>query len=509
MTRPALHTLFLPGSSLAQALAYLRGQPQPVYLVGGCVRDMLLGRPTRDLDLTVQHGALDLTRRLADELHGAFVALDAARDTGRAIFVEADGSTVYVDCAGWRGATLADDLRLRDFTINALAVEVAVQNGEIIDVTGGVADLQQRLVRMTGEQALVDDPLRGLRAVRLLAELAPWSFRLEGDTEQALRRHAGLLARSAPERVRDELVRILAADAPETWLRLLSELGQMDVVLPEMAALVSVSQSAPHRFGVFEHSLGVVQHVSWQLRWFNGQATAVYWHEQALADTLVDLRPALANHFAQGDGLVRTRGDMWLWAALCHDWGKPATRSVEQTPGQPARIRFLGHEQVSAELATAALRRLRFNEAEIRRASVIVAAHLRPLELAGSGQSPSRRAVYRFFRDTGDAGVDVALLSLADLWATYGPDLPDSEWSQQLAVVRQLLDNYYERRDDTIAPPPLVDGNDLMRSLDLPPGRLIGRLLAQIAEAQAVGEVTTPEQALELAARLADQPANA
>ncbi len=498
----ALDTAFPPHSLLARLVAFLRAQPQPVYLVGGTVRDLLLGRPTRDLDVTVAADALGLARRLADALGGAFVVLDDERDTGRAVFVDAAGDAVYVDCARWRGDTLADDLRLRDFTINALALDLSQSQAEIIDVTGGQQDLAQRWVRLTSARALEDDPLRGLRGVRLLAELAPWGFRLQDGTAQALRHHAALLAQPAAERVRDELVRILDADRPDLWLRLMDELGQLRVVLPEITALHGVGQSAPHHWDVFEHTLGVLRHVAWQRRWLNGTIAAVTWDEETLADALSPLRPALADHFAQGVGSLRTRSQMWPWAALSHDWGKPATRSEEQPAGQPLRVRFLGHERVSATLATEALRRLRFNEAEVRWVGVIVAEHMRPLEMATAAHPPGQRAVYRFFRAAGEAGVDVALLSLADVWATYGPDLAQTPWRQQLAVVRRLLEDFFWRHNELVAPPPLLNGNDVMQALDLAPGRVVGRLLAEIAEAQAAGEIASREEALAFAAQL-------
>jgi tRNA nucleotidyltransferase/poly(A) polymerase len=430
------------------------------------------------------------------------MALDVERDAGRALFTHADGSTVHVDCAGWRADTLAGDLRLRDFTINALAIDLSQPHAEIVDVTGGLQDLARRLVRVASDRALPDDPLRGLRAVRLLAELAPWGFRLDGDTAQALRQYAALLAAPAAERVRDELVRILNSAHPDAWLRLMFELGQLRVVLPETAALAGVGQSAPHHWDVFEHTLAVMRHVAWQQRWLGGTVEPENWHEHAVEDALLPLRPALASHFEQGDGIVRNRGQMWPWAAMSHDWGKPATRSEEHLAGQAARVRFLGHERVSAELVTEALRRLRFNDAEVRRVAVIVAEHLRPAELATAANPPSRRAVYRFFRDAGDAGVDVALLSLADVWAIHGPDLQPALWAGQVATVRRLLQDFFLRRHEAVTPLPLLNGKDLMQAFDLPSGRLIGRLLAEIAEAQASGEVTTHEEAVALASRI-------
>lgn len=497
MTHNLLAAAFPPHTMAGRILAFLQRWPSPVHLVGGCVRDALLGRPTKDLDVAVRTDALRLARAAADALGGAYVPLDPPRNTARAVFPDPAGP-VQLDVAGWCGATLEEDLRGRDFTVNALALDIHAADAAPIDVVGGIADLEARLIRLTGEAALLEDPLRGLRGVRLAAELALWGFRLEEQTAQALRRHAALLAHSSAERVRDELVRILSADQPDRWLRCLDELGQLAIVLPEVVTLRGVGQPPPHRYDLLDHTLAVVGHVAWQARWLRGEASVTTWHEAALAEALAERQAALRRHFSRGESLVRTREQMWLWAALCHDWGKPATRTAEADG-----LHFLGHERVGALLAEQRLRRLRFNEAEVRRVSLVVAHHMRPLHLAAEAASLTRRAVHRFFRSTGDAGVEVALLSLADLVGTYGPDLPETAWQRQLQVVARLLQAFYEEEGVVIAPPPLVRGHDLMEALGLPSGPLVGQLLEAIAEAQAAGEVATPEEALALAARLA------
>ncbi len=386
----------LDGVFAGQVLQRLQALVDPLVLVGGTVRDVLLGRELHDLDLAVPAGGLDLARRLADAMQGAYVPLDVARDTGRAVLTSAEGQALYVDFAAWRGPSLADDLHKRDFTLNALAAEVHGASARLIDVTGGMADLESRLLRAASQQALREDPLRCLRAVRLLAELSPWRFRLEHDTAGQIRQHAPLVAGSASERVRDELVRILVAADPQRWLEVLSDLGLLAVVLPEVEALHDVAQTAPHLYDGFEHTARVVDYAARLVRWIAGQSVPADALDAAACQALAPMQPALAAHLAERLGVsMGSRGHALSWAALCHDWGKPATRAVEVDPdsGQ-ARARFLGHEDVSVELASDALRRLRFSEAEVRWVATIVAGHMRPHHLAAAGQ-PSRRAVYR------------------------------------------------------------------------------------------------------------------
>ncbi|MEZ4767932.1 MAG: HD domain-containing protein [Caldilineales bacterium] len=501
----------LEASPAGPVLAFLARWEPPVALVGGCVRDLMLARTTRDLDLTVQHGGLALATALADHFGGAFYAMDAARDTGRAL-LDLDGAgSLVVDVAAWRAETLDGDLRLRDFTINAMAVVLGEAGPQLVDPVNGRRDLQSRLIRAASDSALADDPLRVLRAVRLLAELAPLGFRLDEDTERQIRHFAPLLSEVSIERVRDELVRIFATSRPGDWMVALDSLSLLDIVLPEMTSLHGVSQSPPHTRDVFNHTMCVMDHVQELAAWIAGDDEALAglslpWVADSLSKTPELRRAELAGHLAQGEGAqLRSRGQMLVWAALAHDWGKAATARLEQDDDGASRWRFLGHPDVGAELAVEALRRLRFNEAETRRVALIVRHHMRPLTLAASGL-PSRRATYRYFRDLGDAGVDVALLSLADVQGTYGETLTPAIWQTALDTAVALLDSYFDARQDVIAPPPLVDGNDLMTHLHLAPGRQIGTLLDAIAEARAAGDIETREQALSLAAELATHP---
>jgi putative nucleotidyltransferase with HDIG domain len=181
--------------------------------------------------------------------------------------------------------------------------------------------------------------------------------------------------------------------------------------------------------------------------------------------------------------------------ALYHDVGKPFTRSVDPD----GRIRFFEHERVGAEMVAQRAFALRLSNQEIERLQTIVTNHMRPSLLAQTGTAPSRKAVYHFYKATGAAGVEVCLLSLADKLATYGTTLTPEKWTGLLDVVRALLENWWERPQEAVLPPPLVNGHDLMAALAISPGPRVGQILEAIREAQAVGQVTTREEALEFA----------
>jgi poly(A) polymerase len=467
---------------LARILQLVRDMDTPAYLVGGAVRDRLLDsdRPAYDLDFAVAGDGLAIARRLADALGAAYYALDAGRGVGRVVLGAAPsgqpGRLSVVDVARFQGPDLAADLAGRDFTINAMALDVAHDPPRLIDPHGGQADLRARRLRAVSPMAMEEDPVRGLRAVRLAAQLG---FEIEPATRAFVRAAAPGLAGTSAERLQEELVKILCTSGLVDSLRELDDLELLTQVLPEVSALHGLAQSAPHRWDAYEHTL---------------QAAA------ALEDLLpldggaphpdVPFPQAVANHLGRAVARGQSRRTMLTLAALLHDVGKPATASL----GPDGRAHFLGHDRVGAELAAAALRRLRFAGDAVRLVESLVRHHLLPLQLAWGG-SASRRAVHRYFRATGGAGVEVALLALADQRATTGPEAGDDQYPVLLAVVGDLLEAYFQRQPTVVAPRPLLNGRDLKRQFGLPQGPPIGRLLDGLREAQAVGEVANRAQA--------------
>jgi putative nucleotidyltransferase with HDIG domain len=466
----------------------LTAQETPVYLVGGAVRDALLGRTSYDLDFVVPEKAIRLAYTVADALGVPAFALDRERDTGRVILPELQ---TMLDFARFRAATLEADLRDRDFTINAMALPAGETTAAaIVDPCGGREDLDAGLIRLTHAGALTADPVRTLRAVRLATRLG---FALTPETREAIPAAAALLAQVSPERVRDELLKVLLTDTPEDGVAQMAEFGLLPVVLPEIAALAGVAQSPPHHEPVLAHTLSV-------LRWLVQVEVAVVYQQQTHLPALRQARAVLAP-YASRLGLHLKRpvdggleGEILLrLGALFHDAGKANTGQEEE-----GRIRFFGHARVGAQLASRRLRSLHLSNEAVSTVKQIVSGHMRPLSLT-QAEKVTRRAIYRFFRDMGAAGLDVALLSLADHLATHDGPGAAGAWEQLLALVARLYEHYFEAYEETIAPPPLLGGRELMDALGIEPGPEIGRLLRLIEEAQAAGEVTSRSEALELA----------
>jgi putative nucleotidyltransferase with HDIG domain len=482
------------------------------YLVGGYVRDQLLGRETLDLDLVVRADALALAREAANRLGGAFVVLDEERQTGRVVFRDYE-KRYYVDFATMRGGGVLADLGGRDFTVNAMAIDVSDVSAEpeILDPFEGQRDLERHTLRVVSDSVFHDDAIRLMRAVRLAAELR---LKMEAGTEQAVIRDAHLISTVSAERVRDELCRILTLGGVENHLRYLDRLGLLSHLMPELDHLRGLEQPPPHQEDAFQHALSSVGAMDWVVqavertargqsmpaveRWGAGEEVQEYFRA-----ALGPLSPQLARYLGAKPVDERSRSVLLKLAALLHDVGKASTiRTDEQ-----GRIRFFGHAQEGAKVAARVLRRLHLGAREVKLVQMAVRHHMRPLHLARL-ERVSDRAVYRFFRDTRGAGVDVLMLSLADSLALVRRGENLAQWARICHTVGPLLRSYYERYDRVIAPEPLLRGRDLLEHLGMEPGPTVGRVLRSLQEAQATGEVNTVEEAFRLAQSLLDEQAS-
>lgn len=495
-------------------LTALAAATSPVYIVGGVVRDYLLGqlsgsgRTHNDLDVVAPHPVMETARRVADALGWAFYPLDLERDVARLVFTAASQPLVC-DIAAMRGGSIESDLLARDFTINAMAVEWQGRRAtQVIDLAGGRADLAQRLLRRVTPSSLAEDPVRLLRAVRFAAQLG---FTIEEETEQQILRMAETIRLTSAERIRDELWKIMQSPAPEAAIEQMRRYNLLRPVLPEVAAMEGVTQSPPHTLDVYAHSLRTVACIRQFRNWLLGEAQAGPASEATPAaalwrQRLEPWRYRLRQHFLQPMAAEHLRVDWLTWFALLHDIGKPETRSLEETPAGE-RIRYFNHESVGAAMAVARLNELRFSRQEIMLAQGVIAHHMRPhlLHASFGADRLSRRACYRFFRDSGGQtfdnfpGVDIVLLALADYQATCNAPLPP-DWETYLAHACDLLEFAFHADGLEQARTPLVDGHTLMRYFSLKPGPQVGDLLERIQEAQAAGEVHDAEEALALAA---------
>jgi poly(A) polymerase len=452
-----------PAVAALEALAGEQGVR--LWVTGGTLRDALLTRWPRDLDLAVAGDVDALGKALARKVKAKFVPLDPATGVARVAIRSSQGID-WIDLVALRAPGIEDDLRARDFTVNAVAIALDGLLGRAdaayIDPTGGRDDLHAHVIRMTSEKALADDPLRILRAYRFAAQLG---FEIEPETAAALTRLAPKAAEPAPERVHHELSRLLRAPAPADVLERMMADGVLGAILPELAATVGVTQNDHHHLPVWEHTVETVRR---------------------MGEILSDPPEALAADAAavRDDPALR---EVLAWGALCHDIGKPACRGEAD-----GKVHFRGHEDAGADLFLAAAKRLRLQGWKARRVAGLVRHHLRPLHLTGPFREGALtiRAVDRLHQALGDDLGALFLLAVADSRASLGPARPADAEAVLLGLYRHILAVREERIRPLEAAPRLLTGRDLTDRLGVPKGPRVGELLEALREAQLAGEVT-------------------
>ena len=454
------------------------------YVVGGFVRDWLLGRETADIDIAVNGDALSVAQEVAKAIDGRYVLLDEANKVARVVVV-GDDQPWHLDFTSFSNG-IENDLERRDFTIDAMAMELqGLVSGspQLIDPSSGKSDLKTGLVRTVSQRIFEEDAARLLRAVRLAAELG---FKIEPMTESLIRQNCQLARLVPGERLREELLRLLALPGSGDLVRYLDELALLAEIIPELDEMKGVEQPKEHYWDVFNHSVETVTTVEFLLResqWKYGKGDLLVvtpWSEE------------ISRHFDEDVSSGSNRRLLLKLSGLLHDVAKPATKTVDDT----GKMRFLGHAKQGAAMAAAILDRLRFSSREIRLVENLIYHHLRPAQIANDGL-PTSRAIYRYFRDTEGAGIDVLFLALADYLATHGPRLDIEEWQQHNQLISYILTEHFKQQAEVL-PVKLIDGHDLMDAFGLSPGPLIGELLTEVREAQVAGELSTREEAIAL-----------
>jgi len=469
----------LSGRRTLQVLGELAGaRGVQVYLVGGTVRELALGREAPDLDLAVSAHTLDLARDLAAALGGTFVLLDEAERTARVVW---RGESL--DLAEFRAPTLEEDLRARDFTINALALDLEAVLGQqplaLIDPWGGLGDLAQGLIRVVRPQNFHEDPLRLLRAYRFAAT---HGFRLTPETTAAIPAHVPEFSRIAGERVRQELFILLAAPRAAATLEEMEQTGLLTQIFPECVDMKGVEQNGFHHLDVFRHSLLTAAFVEEVLA-----APRKYFGELA----------GEVPHYLRAP----SRAALLKLAALFHDVGKP---QVQGRRTDPDRYTFYYHERVGVEIFTAAAWRLRLSQAETKTVTRLISLHMRPFLLLPAFREGelTPRALGRLVRAARPDLAGLFILAMADSLAGQGPQKPaDAE-----TVLADLATAAHRFLKERIEPqerqPRLLSGHDLIKVLGLEPGPRFREILTAVEEAQWEGAIHSRQEALELARSL-------
>jgi poly(A) polymerase len=473
-------TASLEALDLAPSIAAARTaleQQGPAWIVGGAIRDALLGEEVSDADLAVERGREEeAARAIARVAGGSAFRLSEEHATWRAI-ASTDGW--HVDVVALRAEGIEEDLRARDFTVNAIARPL--EGGELIDPTGGLADADARLLRAASEHAFRDDPIRLLRAPRLAAghDLA-----VEPGTADLARAGSASADDPAGERQFAELRGIVAGPRPLRGIELLDELALTAVVLPELEDLRGVVQNPNHHLDVLGHTLAVLE------QWLG--------LERDLEGFAGELSPEIDAFLSEPLADELSRREALRFGALFHDLGKPETRSEGS-----GYVTFIGHDEVGARIIAGICRRLRVSRKLSTHLQGLALHHLR-LGFLIHQRPLSRRAVYDYLVATEPVAADVSLLSVADRLAARGEGpLASSEMVEaHIDLARAMLrDALAWHRDGPPRPP--LSGDDLARELGLQPGPELGRLLEELRAETFTGEISGRSEALERARQLA------
>ncbi|MGE0084963.1 MAG: CCA tRNA nucleotidyltransferase [Desulfococcaceae bacterium] len=430
------------------------------YLVGGAVRDLLLGRKPGDYDIAVTEDAEKFARQLAASMRASFVPLGKP---GQIIYRVAAKDGCF-DICPLNGLSVEADLKRRDFTVNALGY--SLENGSIIDCTGGMRDLGQKRIRMVSEKAFTDDPLRLLRTFRMAAAL---DFEIGSETLAAVCKHADRIRTSAGERIHAEIMKLFAAPCSHTCLDLMAKNGLLSAVIPEMQSLKGCTQNRFHSFDVLDHTL----------------KTYAFLEKLICGEILPDISRQIP---VDSSTIPRIK-----LSALLHDIGKPATRSTDAG----GSVHFYGHDKQGAEIADGILSRLKCSGQEKDFVCFMIRSHLRPLLLFRAEQSGSlsQKAVIRFFMKCGEYTPLLLLHALADDRAKS--EIPETGEFESFArnILSQWLGDFQLRKKE----PPLITGHDLIREFGLTPSPEFKKILNIVETARLGGNIRTREESLKFA----------
>ena len=449
---------------------------ETIYLVGGSVRDLLItDQLFKDIDLMMASGSETVARSFADKIDGSFFFLDEDRRITRVI-KKADDATLQFDFTNFEGADLAADLGRRDFTMNAMALDLRQFIGRgsldnIVDLFNGKEDVLNKVIRTTKPEVLDEDPLRSLRAVRFAATLG---FTIEAGTAEQIKSRASLIKRSSPERVRDEFFQILSQPGAAAYLSLLDSLGLLAQLLPELEALKGFAPGRYHVYDVRTHSIKAAEQVDSVL--------------EDLPKIAPDYADRVLTHLDEPLEQLVPRKAALRFACLLHDIAKPETFTQENE-----RIHFYYHDSIGAEKAKETCRRFRLSRDTEALVTGVIKQHMRLFNLSAPG-GPSKNAMYRYCRDMQEGLPESLILAQADARATLDI-MPKELYTDTERPMATVLAYYYEKFLKAEAKP-LVTGKDLI-ARGFKPGPRFREILEDIRERQAAGTLQDRSDALE------------
>lgn len=456
----------------------------PLYIAGGAVRDLLLGRKPVDIDVVVPDSSMETASAFAKKTRGALVPLDEKEGVARVV---TDGFTVDFSRFRKGSSSIEEDLEKRDFSINAMAVPFSHASEMLFDERGcehtssrirtllidplnGAQDLAEKRLQVTGRDAFSDDPLRILRAFRFAGE---YGLEFSKDTAQMIRKEGSTAASPASERLNHELTLIMKSPRAGAMFKAMKDYGILQVLIPETEEMEGVEQPGFHHLDVFEHCIAALS---------------------AMDELINDpgMKFSLPEHYMAWLSENSDRIVPLKWAALTHDFAKPRKKGMKGN-----RVTFYNHDTAGAEMVKALAERFRWSHRERDFTMGLVRLHMRPFHLLTPFRAGrlTRRALTRLLRETGADYPALFLLAMADSMAGCGP-LKPPDLDDIIADLGMKAHEYFEEKFRPAASAPrLLTGRDVMEIFGIAPGPLVGRVLEMVEQARLEGELTNRGEA--------------
>lgn len=441
-----------------------------IYLVGGAVRDIILGRKVRDFDFVIEGLVRPVGRNLANELNGKFYVLDDDRNMVR-VLLNPDSDEYYcIDISQLNGSTLEEDLYSRDFTINAIAIDF-IQKNKFIDPMGGVSDLKEKKLRMCNLESLKSDPLRGMRAIRMAVD---YDLTMDNDLIHALNEIRPFLSIASTERYRDELFKILEREKTVTAVQLLDKYAFLDFLFPDKyltneEALYDWLRSAEHLLNILarefreDESSNLISGIAvLKLGCFRDQLNEFFYHD---------------------NNLIHERRSLLIFSIIARFYRtEENSRSV-------------------SEILKSRSKKLLLSTAEMK---LIIKSYEAFMELRSlfNLEEYSDVVIYRYFQKFGDYGIDGIFLKLIETHINKDLLRDSAQWTRVLDHAARYFDAWFNHFDTIIKPKPLLSGDQISKIFNIPAGPEIGELKNAVLEAQIENLITDREGAIKFTRNL-------
>jgi len=468
----------LSSSLIRKAYQISKNNDQDMFLVGGALRDLYLNVPmNNDLDFLVKGNVESIASDYSKLCKGSFFCLDKKREYYRVVINDPDEYHT-IDFSPILNGDITSDLRGRDFSINSIALGLSdIFEKRLlmpIDPTGGLSDFENRIIRTSSHTAFNHDSVRILRAVRFARKL---NFSIESHTLNLIKENMKSLLNCPWERIRSEFFKILDIPNIPQSLSTLDQLGILPLMIPEIESLKRLGQGMHHDYELWEHSLKTVHFTETILLNMN--------------DHFPQFGEYLDKYFQQELEIDIQRKHLLSFIALLHDIGKPLTKSTKNN-----QVHFYHHDRVGTKINQEIASRFKLGRKTTRIITTSTLYHMRLLNYR-STKHITQRAMYRFFRDLGDASFDTLVLICADKMATSKSPTDNNEHLSIRALANNLMDYYFQEYSKS-PPKSLLTGNEIMEILAIKPGKKIGELITLIEEAEREGRITTREEAIKL-----------